>query len=344
VIELTMLGNPVNSQFGYQAAPTVGSGTGLSVSWNRTNADSTQDTIYGGMGKVSAASAVVTATTAKPFVAAWVKPKPGAFAWAWYVDVTDSGSPAAGNAVLGAITTVPYVVLGQAGAGTQTAAATGLSTDNSAQPLETTGLIGWAIKGGTFINTGDLTVTNPATGSANNGNITQGMAGLSGVPGVMEIDYDLEQQFLAMQATADCMYMDPTARRVVSACILKGASSLPSPYRFNIERDGQGNIIGAFAVSAYYSQYTMKETGSETIPIRTHTMLPPGTILYDKSQNPYPHSRLPGVRGLFVQMDYYSPEWALVSRNYPFGTYVHEALGHYIPALTTVRTGIAGSN
>jgi hypothetical protein len=347
VVELTMLGNPNNAQYGYQAAPTVASGTGLSPSWNRANADASQDTIYGGMGAVSASSAVVQATTPKPFVYCYVKPKPGAVAWAWYVDVTDSSSPTAANAVLGAITTVPFVTLGQAGAGTQTAAATGLNADNSQQPLDFDGLIAWAVKAGRFVNMADATSVSPVTGLVNTGYITQGMAGATGAPGVMEIDYDLEQQFLVFQATADMLHMSPDARHTVSACLLKpttGAIAAAVPYQFNIEPDEQGEIKGGFAVTGYVSQYTMDKRGGVIIPIRTHTMLPPGTILYDRSEVPYPESRLPGVRGIFTQRDYYSIEWEPVSRKRVYGTYGQQVLGHYIPGLLTVRTGIIGTN
>jgi hypothetical protein len=110
-----------------------------------------------------------------------------------------------------------------------------------------------------------------------------------------------------------------------------------------VQRDGQGNILGGFVVSGYKSQYSMKATGSEEIPIHIHPMLPPGTIIYRKTQNPYPHSRIPGVSGMFVQRDYYGIEWPIVTRAWTFGTYVHEVYGDYIPGLLTVRTGILGS-
>jgi hypothetical protein len=341
VVELTMLGNPGNTQFGYQAAPTITGG--LTPTFPRTNADSSGDTISGGMGQVSASSLVVTALTATPFVAAQVKPKPGAFAWVWFVDVTDASSPAAANAYITVITTVPFVSLGGATPGAQTAAATGLSADNSTQALDFDGLIAWAVKAGTFINQGDLTSTNPITGSAYNGKLNAGLAGVTGAPAVQEIDYDLLQLWNAFQSVSDAIYCSADAKRFITACLFKNSSATPA-YRFEVSRDEQGNITGGFTVSSYKSLYSMKETGAEEIPLRLHPMLPPGTILYDKSQNPYPSSRLPGVRGMFVQRDVYGIEWPITSRKWTFGTYGHEVLGAYMPGMFTVRTGIIGVN
>ena len=43
---------------------------------------------------------------------------------------------------------------------------------------------------------------------------------------------------------------------------------------------------------------------------------------------------------MLVQRDYYSIEWPVVSRNWTFGTYVHEVLAHYMPWLSGLITGV----
>ena len=339
VVELTALGYPNNTQYGYQAAPTVANG--LVPSYTRTNADATQDTINGGMGAVSAASNVVEALTAHPFVLAKVHAKKGAVAWAWYVDVTDTSAPAAANAYLTIITSTPYLYLGGATPGAQTAAATGLSTDHSTQALDYTGAFGWDVSAGTWINMSDITQTSPVTGAAFNGLLHPGLEGVAAAPAVQEIEYDLLQQWNAFQTVADALWCDAGTKRAISAALFANTSGTPT-YRFEVTRDAQGSILGGFTVSGYKNLYSMKATGSEEMPIRIHPMLPPGTIFYDKEQNPYPHSRIPGVRGMFVQREYYSIEWPFVTRQWTFGTYVHEVYGHYIPGLLTIRTGVTG--
>src|SRR5579859_223241 len=340
VVELTMLGDPNNAQYGYQAAPTVANG--LVASYTRTNADSTTNTIKGGMGAISAASNVSEALTATPFVLAKVVPKKGAFAWAWYVDVTDATTPAKANAYLTAITTTPYIYLGNSTPGAQTAAFTGATTDNSYEVLDFAGILAWAVNNGTVINMSDLTATSPVTKATNTGLLNPGMAsGQNSVPAVAEIEYDLEQQWNVLQSVADEIWCSADVKRNIQAALFTNTSGVPA-YRFEVSRDSQGNILGGFTVSGYKSLYSMKDTGSEEIPIRIHPMLPVGTMVYRRNTNPYPSSRIPGVAGMFVQRDYYGIEWPITTRAWTFGTYVHEVYGDYIPAFLTVRTGITG--
>ncbi len=339
VVELTALGYPNNAQYGYQAAPTV-AGAGLVPVYTRNNADGTTDPINGGTGAVSAASNVTTVTT--EFVLAEVTPKKGAFAWAWYVDVTDATTPTTANAVLQAITTVPYVYLGGGATGTQAANATGLSTDHSAQALDFSGIVAWDVTSGTYTNMSDLTATSPVTGTTNNGLLNPGMAASQNtVPAVAEIEYDLEQQWNSLQAVADEIWCAADVKRNIQAALFTNTSGVPA-YRFEVSRDAQGNILGGFTVSGYKSLYSMKATGAEELPIKIHPMMPPGTMLYRKTTNPYPHSRIPGVSGMFVQRDYYGIEWPVVTRTWTFGTYCHEVYGDYLPAFLNVRTGITG--
>jgi hypothetical protein len=87
----------------------------------------------------------------------------------------------------------------------------------------------------------------------------------------------------------------------------------------------------------------MNAAGGAPLPIRVHPMMPPGTIYYHIAKNPYPQSRIPWTCAMLVQREYYSIEWPIVTRQWSFGTYVHEVLAHMLPWITTVRTGIAPS-
>src|SRR5256885_408605 len=95
-----------------------------------------------------------------------------------------------------------------------------------------------------------------------------------------------------------------------------------------------------FLVSSYKSKYSINPEGGASIPIRLHPMLPPGTIYYDININPYPHSRIPAVREFFTQRDYYAIEWPIVTREWTYGTYIHEVLAHYMPWVSAIRTGV----
>ena len=212
--------------------------------------------------------------------------------------------------------------------------ATGLSSDNSQQPLDFAGIIAWAVNNGAFINMSDLTSKSPVTNATNTGLLTPGMTNSSNsVPAVAELEYDLKQQWNGFQTVADEIWASVDAKLSIAQALFKNTSGVPA-YRFEVSRDAQGNILGGFVVSGYKSQYSMKATGSEEIPIRIHPMLPPGTIIYRKTQNPYAHSRIPGVSGMFVQRDYYGIEWPIVDpRLDAFGTYVHETYRRLHPRL-----------
>lgn len=329
VIEITAMGYPVNNQFGYFGDGLTGHtvAAGLIPSYVRTNADGSQDTIFGGLGAVSAASNVVTTDSTHEKVSVSVTPKNGAFAWAWFVDVTDASAPTKANAKLTAITTVPiYTYNSAAPLGTQTAAATGLSTDNSAQPLDYSGLTTYS--------------------AATSGALWNNMAGTTLTPGssgsVVQIDTDLQYYWTNFQAVPTAIWVDATAKIAIDAAVLSSDPN-PTAFRFQYTRDAQGNLLGGFSVTAYFSKFSASINGGVAIPIRVHPMMPAGTIMYDLPENPYPHSRAPFMRAMLTRRDYYSIEWPVVSRNWTFGTYAEQVLAHVMPWITGVRTGIATS-
>src|SRR5260370_34772565 len=84
VVELAMLGNPSNTQFGYGLFPTVASG--LTPSYVRTNYDGSTTTINGAIGQLRAASSVVlSAAGSNQAQLKLATPKPGAVARGWYL-------------------------------------------------------------------------------------------------------------------------------------------------------------------------------------------------------------------------------------------------------------------
>lgn len=337
VVELAMLANPQNTQYGYGLFPTVAAG--LTPSYVRTNYDGSTTTINGGMGQISAASNVVVTAGGSNQVRFNVTPKAGAVAWAWYVDVTDAAGPSAANAILSAITTVPSLTYNLAApAGTQPGNSAGLNADHSFNTADFDGLLTYAANAGMWSNL--YTGTNQGYGLSQAPTAsTTGLTPLSNGR-VKEFELILAALWNQFQAPVQTIWCSADAKLSASDTILAAAGTVPTAFHFNFTRDSQDRILGGFTVDAYKSQYAMDPSGAAAIPLRIHPQLPPGTFYFDISENPYPSSRLPFVRGMLVQRDYYSIEWPLVTRQWTFGTYCHEVLAHNVPWITAVLTGV----
>lgn len=321
-VAITALGVPRNNQYGYNTIPTVASG--LTPSYVRTNADGSTTQINCGTSAISAASNIVTTGGGSNMVTFTATPKIGAYYYAWYVDITDASVPSKANALLAGITSFPTFTISANPSGTQNAAAAGLSTDFSANPYDFDGLMTYSAAQGYFVN---------GAGA----NLTKGVGG-----SVVELDTDLQFLWDNYQAQPQAIWCSSDAKQAIDNTILASTNGLSS-FRFSYDRDSQGNLLGGFVISAYKSKFTMNPTGGDALPLRIHPMLPKGTIYYDISENPYPHSRVPFVRGMLVQRDYYSIEWPLTTRSWSFGTYCHEVLAHTMPWISAVRTGIGGA-
>src|SRR5260370_6775749 len=337
VVELAMLGNPSNTQFGYGLFPTVASG--LTPSYVRTNYDGSTTTINGGMGQISAASSVVlTAAGSNQGQFKLATPMAGAVAWAWYVDVTDASAPSAANAILAGITNVPSFTYNQtAPAGTQAGNAAGLASDHSFNASDFDGLLSYAANLGIWANLYSGTTQNLGGVS-----IPASTAGLTPMSNgrILEFERILQSLWNQFQAPVQTIWCSADAKNSAGNAIMNQAGNTPTAFHFNYTRDSQHRIMCGFVVDAYKTQYAMDPSGAQAMPLLIHPMLPPGTFYFDISENPYPSSRLPFVRGMLVQRDYYSIEWPLVTRQWTFGTYCHEVLAHNVPWITAVLTGV----
>jgi hypothetical protein len=330
VVLLTGLGNPNNAQYGYQAAPSVAGGlvpsftvtapgTGASITYN------------GGMSAISVASNTVTTTGGTLSAKFTVNPNStvgsggypnGTFGFAWFV--SSNASPTTANAYLQAITQFgTYTQLTNPVTSGQLANATGLSTDHSFQSTDFTGLISWAATYGYWRDLAGAQLTSLQGGQC------------------AEIETALEFFFTTYQAGVDAIWGSPDAVTSLQRTILKNGSQAASGYTVYQTRDNQNNITGGLIVSGYQSRYAVDSpTGANVIPIKMHPMIPQGTIYFDISKNPYPQSRIPATREVFLMRDYYGYEWPAIQRAWAFGTYANETLAHYTPWLTGVITGI----
>lgn len=320
VVAITGMGMNPGGQAGYGAPPTVAAG--LVPSSTRTNVDGTTLTVSGGTSAISNVSNnVTTNATAKwvKFTCAAVK---GAVGYAWYVAAGASTSPAIGACVLAAITPAPFYVAGAAAAGTQLGNATGLSTDNSFQATDFDGLLTYAFANGYWNDMGYGSFTPVGNGM------------------VKEVENDLTYLWNNYQAQPDAIWCSSDVRASLDQAIIFSSTGTNS-YIFQVNQAQQAaGILGGFIVGAYKSKYSISPEGGSAIPIRLHPMLPQGTLLYDINTNPYPHSRVPAVREFLTVRDYYAIEWPIVTREWTYGTYIHEVLAHYMPWITALRTGI----
>lgn len=330
VVLLTALGNPNNAQYGYQAAPSVLNGLVPSFTVNAPGTG-TSITYNGGTSQVSAASNSVTTTGGTLSVKFTVQPAAtvgaggypnGTFGFAWFVSV--NGSPTTANAFLTAITQFPTFTLAvNPPTSGQAANAAGLNADKSAQSTDFTGLLSWAATYGYWKDLAGAQLTSLQGGQCS------------------EVNTALEFFFTSYQAGVDAIWGSADAITSLQNTILKNGTQNASGYQVYMTRDNQNNIIGGLIVSGYQSRYAVDSpTGANIIPLKIHPMMPQGTLYFDISKNPYPQSRIPATREIFLMRDYYGYEWPAINRAWAFGTYANESLAHYCPWLTGVITGI----
>jgi hypothetical protein len=296
---------------------------GLTPVINRQNADGTTTSVNGGMSAISAMSAVVTTGSGSNQVTAKCSAVKGAVAYAWFVNVTDATSPSLANAKLAAITTAPVFTVTAAAAGTQSGNAVGLNTDTSQNALSFDGFFSYAAQSGINLDLGGAALTPNGDGT------------------VVEIESVLASLWNQYQATVDTIYVSNEQLTKITAAILAGTNGNPSAFRINLDQQTQGKIVGGSMTVSYLSKYTMQ--GAKAIDIKLHPGLTPGTMLFDITTNPYPHSRVGNVREILTQRDYYSLLYPIRTRRWEYGTYVHEVLAHKLPQLTAVITGADAS-
>lgn len=318
VVAISGMGMNPGGQGGYNAPPTVTGG--LVPTQTRINVDGTSLQVNGGTSAISNVSAIVLTNATAKWVQATCAPVLGAAGYAWFVDITGTAGTLA-NAKLAVITSAPVAVIGATPAGTQAGNASGLNTDFSYQVTDFDGLLTYAWKNGLWTDMGGKSLTPIGNGQ------------------VAELEADLLYLWQQFQAQPDAIWCSADVRASLDSAIIYSQTGTNS-YIFQYTKDAQGALLGGFLVTAYKSKYSINPEGGAAIPIRLHPMLPTGTLYYDINQNPYPHSRIPAVREFLTQRDYYAIEWPIVTREWTYGTYIHEVLAHYMPWVSAIRTGI----
>ena len=303
---------------GYLGSSVVG---GVRGQITRNNADGSADTFGGGCAKLSIAAAVTTANdgNATHKVTASVAPVNGAVAYAWFWG-------ASGSEVLGAVTTINSQVITAAATGTQTAASLGAS-DNSTNSLVFDGLMTQIVKPGS-----NAYVYAMPTGTAGQGTPLTA----DGVGGIVEIDLALKAFWDNFRLSPTTIWVNSQEQVNITHKVLAGSQTAAQRFVINVE---QGKIQGGDLVTSYLNKFNMD--GAKSVAVRPHPNLPPGTILFDTEELPYPLSGVANVLQMRTRRDYYQIEWPAKSRRYEYGVYFDGVLQNYFPPAFGIITNIA---
>lgn len=330
---------------------------GITTQYLRSNADGSGDVINGGTSICSAVSGKFGPTVAvsAPTVLFHVVPQPGAWGYAWFVQVSSSSGVTANPAAafLSGITTQAYFVYNGQTQGAQTAAYAGsggyagFATDLSTNSLDMDGLL--TISANANYSTGlpvpSVSINSFGTAVASNVWNNHG-AGLTnnGMPGtVKEFDailFAIQQAALTGPTT---IYLSSDQVGAFRTAMLVGATTGAASVYFFPEggpaTDGSGLSMNTL-VARYHNVFGLP--GGMFIDVKQHPYLPAGTIFFDvnKLQETYSNSRLGETRGVFVRRDTYGIEFAQTSRKYPFGVFSEEVLAVKTPNLIFVLNGL----
>ena len=318
VVAISPYGLNPGGQAGYCQPPSVAAG--LTSYTTRTNADGTQINVNGGISQLSNVSASTTQTNSSGSVYASTTAVKGATGYAWFWNV--NANVATNTLILGAITYWPNITI------TTTPPAGGFLANNISQTVD------YSYNTTDFDGLGTYTFRNGNWTDMGGGSFTPQGNGL-----VKEIETDLSTLYSNWQAQPDAIWCSIDVRESLDQAMIYSSTGTNS-FIFTSSGDGDRKLTGGFVYTGYKSKYSINPEGAAVIPIRLHPMFPPGTMLYDINTNPYPHSRVPAVRQFLLQRDYYAVEWPVVTRQWTFGTYVHEVLAHYMPWITAIRSGI----
>jgi hypothetical protein len=298
---------------------------GVRIPWERSNADSSKDTINGGTSIISIASDSVTPST-KHSINASVTAINGAVGYAWYVGTS------AATAKFYGVTSYPSVVIS---ANPTAAGATGyalyadnagLIADHSYNNLDFDGLMTW------FFST---------YGSAQPAYLHDlGGAGFTsnGDGTIAEWEACLDYLWINYKLTIDRIYLGGTLITSASKAIMNGGSN--GAQRITFESNSAGNVVGGTKVVQYRSKYS--NTGSaKVVDVMTHPWLPDGCVYFDLINNPYPAAgnSIPAVRRIMSLEDHFSLHWPYRALKHELGVYCFETLQNYIPFGGGVITG-----
>jgi hypothetical protein len=293
-------------------------GTGIIQTFDKTNADGSEDTINGGCG-IKSDAATVSVTGSSASVAVSIPPVRGAFGYAFF-----AGAP--GTERLYSIRTINSEVITSLPTTTQLASALD-TNDHSAQGI-------YAMQGLEYLaadpTSGAYYAALP-TGTAGTGTpLTSDGAG-----GIVEIDTALQWFWDNLRLSPNELWVSAQELISISSKVIKGGSA--PLFRFNLDAKTENvSIIAGAVVGQYLNKLTQT-----LINIRIHPNATAGTMLFLTDTIPYKISNVGSVYQVKTRREYNQLEWPLRTRQYEYGVYVDEVLQHYFPPSLGIITNIA---
>ena len=314
--------------------------TGIVPTKSITTPDSKVMQVNGGCG---IASAIATVTPSSNTQISWaVTQQEGECGWAWFIGTTNATS----GLHLQGFTTVPVYV--QVGAATTTGqllnawtSTTDYSVNDGTQGgggQQVTAFDGFLTQ---IINAAGAATNNLATSNSYWRSLQGATLTSSGAGGVVEIDSVLLNQWTQFKATCDLIHVNATELQSITKKVLNGSSAPLLRYEMSgAEGEQEYQLTGSGTVAFYFNPYL--PGGGRRIPIVVHPTLPQGTILFQgKTIPPYfKKSSMANVAEVICRRDYYSVDWADVTREYQFGTYSEEVLAMYFPPSFAILCGV----
>lgn len=299
----------------YRAASVSG---GLRETATRTLAGNDTDTFKGGHAQISAQATVTP--TAGQNIQASVAAVNGAVAYAWFWGTTT------GATVLGAITTIPSVLITALATGSQVMTGK-FGSDQSQNDKAYDGLLSLAMKSGSGAYVANMAAGTPGTGTP----LTADTGG-----GIVEFETALAWFWDNYKLSPTHIVVSSQEMGNLQKKILGATSAAAQRFVFTADQSG---TPGGIVIRSYLNRYGI--TGpAQAIPIMLHPNLPAGTVLFLTTQLPYSLSGVPDVVRKLLRRDYYAIDWPLVSRKREYGVYFDGVLQHYFPPSLGVIKGI----
>jgi hypothetical protein len=314
--------------------------TGIVPTKSITTPDSKVMQVNGGCG---IASAIANCTPSSNVAITWtVVQQQGECGYAWYIGTTTG----AGNMHLQGFTTVPSYV--QTGAPTTTGQLLNAwtnTTDYSVNDGTTGGGANQVTAFDGFLSQICTAAGTPTSNLATTNSYWRSLQGATltatGAGGVSEIDSVLLNQWTQFKSTCDLIHVNAQELQDITKKVLNAASAPLLRYEMTgAEGEQEYVLTGSGTIAFYFNPYL--PGGGRKIPIVVHPTLPQGTILFQgKTIPPYfKKSSMANVAEVICRRDYYSVDWADVTREYQFGTYSEEVLALYFPPAFAILCGI----
>lgn len=295
--------------------------TGVVQQFVRTNADGSTDTVNGGTAIPSAASSStsVSGGSGSGSVNASVPVIKGAIAYAWYLNIT-----AATSLFLQQITTINSVKFNTALVTSTQNMIPLVAVDYSQDGVYS--FDGLLYQGPFKAASGSYYVAQPTGVNGTGTPLTSDTQA-----GIVEFNTMFKSMWDLYRLGPDTLWMNSQEIVNVNAKII-AAGGAPL-IRFNLDATKENvDLVAGAAVGTI-----LNKVRNESVRVRIHPFMPPGTVLATSKRIPYPLSGVGNVVQMKCRREYYQTEWPLRTRKYEFGVYTDEVLQiYFLPAFGAI--------